>query len=83
MQAEKKEWDGKKIFDKSYQENYTREEKIAAFRESIAIRRHFGAYAKKRNFIVINNGVVEKRVDPDLPIPEGWQRGRVPRKGAI
>lgn len=61
-------------FDKKYKDSYsTREEKIADFRRSVEInKRH---KHKPIRFVMINNGVVIKRHNEDLPIPEGWVRG--------
>ena len=33
-----------------------------------------------RGTIFINNGVINKRIKKELPIPDGWVRGRLPRK---
>lgn len=78
MQDKDDDW--KKIFDKTFQDNYTREEKIAAYKESIERRRRHKAYSHRRGFVIINDGVKEKQYDADLPIPEGWKRGKAPRK---
>lgn len=69
----------KKIFDKKYYDYYTREETIETFRQCVAVRK------RKRTrqhtpYIIINDGVKTKKADPDLPIPEGWQRGFI-KKG--
>ena len=29
------------------------------------------------NTIFINNGIINKRINKNLPIPEGWNRGRI------
>lgn len=65
-------------FDKKYKDSYsTREEKIADFRRSVEInKRH---KYKPRRCIVINNGIVAKQYNEDLPIPEGWKRGLLKR----
>lgn len=64
----------KKWFDKRYKEGYSREEKLAAYRESVALYKGMKWKPKERE-IVINNGKMSKRFNADLPIPEGWQRG--------
>ena len=69
----------KNLFDKIYDDNYTREEKIEAFRKSVALHKLVKNNAGNR-YVVINNGEKTKRIDPDLPIPQGWERGFV-KKG--
>lgn len=70
------------IFDKKYKEGYSYEQRLQAFRESVAEQKRYNAGQKsKRGYIVITNGTEVKKVDPDLPIPEGWKRGYRPRKG--
>ena len=66
------------MFDKKYKEGYSREEKIAVFRECVAQARETKRKPKEKE-IVINNGVISKRHNADLPIPEGWEWGRVKR----
>lgn len=68
----------KKIFDKMYYDNYTREEKIEAFRHSVALNKSI-RHSTRKHYIVINDGTKTKRVDPDLPIPQGWTRGFIPK----
>jgi hypothetical protein len=74
----REEW--KILFDKTTQDYYTREEKIAALKANIAVRQKVRSYLNQGGYVLINNGEIEKRIDADLPIPEGWKRGRVPRK---
>ena len=68
----------KQWFDKKYKEGYSREEKLAVYRESTALYKSIKRKPKIKE-IVINNGVVAKRFNADLPIPEGWERGRLKR----
>lgn len=69
----------KKMFDKKYYDNYTREEKINALRESVALHKMMSCNTGK-HYVIINDGTKTKRVDPDMPIPQGWQRGFI-KKG--
>lgn len=66
------------MFDKIYKEGYSREEQIEAFRRSVAIQRKQRGNSGNR-YCFITDGTNVKKVDPDLPIPQGWWRG-VPRK---
>lgn len=66
------------MFDKKYKEGYSREEMIEAFRQSVAEQRRY-RHNDGHHYCFITNGVEIKKVDPDLPIPEGWWRG-CPRK---
>ena len=66
----------KKWFDKRYKEGYSREEKLAVYRENVALCKTIKRKPKIKE-IVINNGVVAKRFNADLPIPEGWERGNL------
>ena len=68
----------KKLFDKKYYDYYTREEKIEAFRQSVALHKCI-RHNTGKHYIVINDGTKTKRVDPDLPIPQGWVRGFIPK----
>lgn len=68
-----------KMFDKMYKDSYsTREEKIEDFRRSVmaqkGLKRNAGSHC-----IFITNGVITKKFDPDLPIPQGWRRGQTKR----
>ena len=66
----------KKWFDKKYKEGYSREEKLAVYRESVGLYKTIKRKPKIKE-IVINNGKVAKRFNADLPIPEGWERGNL------
>lgn len=66
----------RKWFDKKYKEGYSREEKVAVYRESTALYKTIKRKPKIKE-IVINNGIVAKRFNADLPIPEGWERGNL------
>lgn len=66
----------RKWFDKKYKEGYSREEKVAVYRENTALYKTIKRKPKIKE-IVINNGIVAKRFNADLPIPEGWERGNL------
>ena len=68
------------MFDKYYKEGYSREEKIEAFRRSVAAQKGLKRNAGN-SYCFITNGVELKKVNPDLPIPEGWRRGYPKRRG--
>lgn len=69
------------IFDKLEDREYSREEKIERLRKLVAYQKANNPRAgRKKGFVMINNGVVTKQYDPDLPIPEGWKRGCI-KKG--
>ena len=68
------------MFDKYYKEGYSREEKIEAFRRSVAAQKGLKRNAGNRYWF-ITNGVELKKVNPDLPIPEGWRRGYPKKRG--
>lgn len=67
-------------FDKTYKEgySYSKEELIEIYRKRTALYKGMKRKRKEKE-IVINNGVIEKRYNADLPIPEGWERGKVKR----
>lgn len=69
------------MFDKYYKEGYSREEKIEAFRRSVAAQKGLKRNAGNSGYVFITDGVKTKKVDPDLPIPEGWRRGYPKRRG--
>lgn len=68
----------KKWFDKKYKEGYSREEMLAVYRDRVALCKTMKRKPKIKE-IVINNGKVAKRFNADLPIPEGWERGKLKR----
>ena len=68
------------MFDKYYKQGYSREEKIEAFRRSVAAQKGLKRNAGNR-YCFITNGVELKKVNPDLPIPEGWRRGYPKKRG--
>lgn len=66
-------------FDKKYKEGYSREETIEAYRSCVELNKTRKNKSREKT-ITITNGVVAKRYNADLPIPEGWTRGMLPRK---
>ena len=68
------------MFDKYYKEGYSREEKIEAFRRSVADQKRY-RHNDGHRYCFITNGVELKKVNPDLPIPEGWRRGYPKKRG--
>ena len=69
------------MFDKFYKEGYSREEQIEALRRSVAAQKDLKRNAGTAGYCFITNGIEVKKVDPDLPIPEGWRRGFPARRG--
>ena len=69
------------MFDKYYKEGYSREEKIEAFRRSVAAQKGLKRNAGDTGYCFITNEIETKRVNADLPIPEGWRRGFPKRRG--
>ncbi len=69
--------EGKKYnpFDKKENREYSREEEIERFRQGIAYKKTIKRTPFKKGKMLINNGVEEKWILADLPIPEGWERG--------
>lgn len=68
------------MFDKYYKEGYSREEKIEAFRRSVADQKRY-RHNDGHRYVFITDGIKVKKVDPDLPIPEGWWRGYPKKRG--
>lgn len=62
-------------FDKKENREYSREEEIERFRQNIAFKKTKKHVSVKQGKMLINNGVEEKWIMADLPIPEGWERG--------
>ena len=72
------------MFDKKYKEGYSYEQRLQLFKESVAERsENRKKVVPRKGYITITNGIDVRKVDPDLPIPEGWKRGYRPRKGCI
>ena len=69
----KEEW--KILFDKTSDKNYSKEEQIERYRKLVALKKKYRANPFKKGKILINNGVEEKFILADLPIPDGWVRG--------
>lgn len=69
----REEW--KFLFDKTSDKNYSKEEQIERYRKMIVLQKKFRATPFKKGKILINNGVEEKFILADLPIPDGWVRG--------
>lgn len=67
------EW--KILFDKTSDKNYSKEEQIERYRKLVVLRRKYKITPFKKGKILINNGVEEKFILADLPIPDGWVRG--------
>lgn len=67
-------------FDKKYKEgySYSKEEILEIYRDRVALYKRVKRKQKEKE-IVINNGVIAKRYNADLPIPEGWVRGFLKR----
>ena len=71
------------MFDKLYKDSYsTREEKIEDFRRSVLAQKGLKRNGGNR-YIFITNEKTYKKFDPDLPIPEGWRRGRPTREKGV
>ena len=69
-------------FDKLKDREYSREEKIERLRRNVAYQKTLNLNTgRKKGTVGITNGTINKIVDADLPIPEGWRRGYC-RKGA-
>lgn len=69
----REEW--KFLFDKTSDKNYSKEEQIERYRKQIAINKKFRHNPYKKGKVLINNGVEQKFILADLPIPDGWVRG--------
>lgn len=72
------------MFDNNNDREYStdkEETELEKFKRLVSYQKR-GKPVNRRNYqkIVINNGTVNKKVLADLPIPEGWERGRI-KKG--
>lgn len=68
-------WEHQWIFDKYDKKKYSKEEQIERFKRNIAVKKTIKPNPMKKGKVCITNGVENKFVLPDLPIPEGWRRG--------
>lgn len=69
--AEGNKW----LFDKYNKEEYSKEEQIERYKKIIAARKTFKCRPCRKGKVIINNGVEQKFILADLPIPDGWVRG--------
>lgn len=67
-------------FDKKENREYSREEELARFKAGIAYKKTCN-YKWEKGRVMITNGKITKLVNADIPIPEGWVRGRADRRG--
>lgn len=65
------------IFDKYNKEDYSKEEQIERYKKIIAYKKTVEIIPFKKGKILINNGVEQKFILKDLPIPDGWKRGAI------
>lgn len=71
--AEGNKW----LFDKYNKEEYSKEEQIERYKKIIAAHKKFKCNPFRRGKVLINNGVIQKLYNADLPIPDGWVRGAI------
>lgn len=62
-------------FDKKENREYSREEELERLKAGIAYKKTYLNNTKKGR-VMITDGKVTKLYDADLPLPEGWTRGR-------
>lgn len=63
------------LFDKYDKKKYSKEEQIERYKKIIAAHKTFKCKPSRKGKVLINNGVVQKLILADLPIPDGWERG--------
>ena len=67
------------IFDKKENREYSKEEKLERYRRMIQTHNTWKVSSFKKGKICINNGTEEKWILKDMPVPEGWKRGQLPK----
>lgn len=65
------------IFDKYNKEDYSKEEQIERYKRIIAAQKQIKHNPFRKGKVLINNGVIQKLYNADLPIPDGWVRGAI------
>lgn len=66
-------------FDKIDDREYSREEKIERLKAAIAYRKTYKVAKNNKGKVLLNNGEKGMWYDADMPIPEGWELGRIKR----
>lgn len=63
------------IFDKKENREYSKEEKLERYRRMVQTHKTWKPTCYKEGKICINNGVEERWILKDMPVPDGWVRG--------
>lgn len=64
-----------RTFDKKDNREYSREEQIERYKQYLAKVKTYKQKSFRKGKILINNGVEQKWILCDMPIPEGYKRG--------